>query len=250
VRRKYRAVGFWFNDGPDPNHYPLPQRLQGNWDPGVRFALIHYLRFGSVRRMYRGYSFCRFHCGIPPEEMGRLDLGDGDWLWPEGLAHYLEAHSVMLPEDFVRFAMASGFQTAHERGEEEAEGSLLAKVNYEVDDTPWIAWAEGRRACVHIRDPWVPLRAPNDLEYAKIEAELELELSAPHPLSGVNFAKEERYLAEARGAVIAENPKTKEHLFWLPDRRLAIVQLTWNRRPEIPPLPRTTFLSGWDEWED
>jgi hypothetical protein len=48
-----------------------------------------------------GYSFCRFVCGVADTEMGGIDLHDGEWLWPQGLAHYVEHHSVRLPDEFI-----------------------------------------------------------------------------------------------------------------------------------------------------
>ena len=33
--------------------------------------------------------------------MGCSDLTDGVWVWPEGLVHYIEAHELVLPEEFL-----------------------------------------------------------------------------------------------------------------------------------------------------
>ncbi|MFT5048691.1 MAG: hypothetical protein ACI8QZ_000078 [Chlamydiales bacterium] len=33
--------------------------------------------------------------------MGSRCLTDGEWVWPEGLAHYVEAHHVRLPDEFL-----------------------------------------------------------------------------------------------------------------------------------------------------
>src|SRR5262249_43261370 len=32
---------------------------------------------------------------------------DGCWLWPEGLSHYVRAHSIILPQEFVAHALAN-----------------------------------------------------------------------------------------------------------------------------------------------
>lgn len=48
-----------------------------------------------------GTSFCRFVCGTPDWEMGDSSLHDGEWEWPDGLAHYVERHSVRLPDEFI-----------------------------------------------------------------------------------------------------------------------------------------------------
>src|SRR5262249_50221737 len=57
-----------------------------------------------------GYSTCRFFCGkkwrsrgmsLSTRLLGSDELTDGEWIWPEGLPHYIEAHYVCLPEEFV-----------------------------------------------------------------------------------------------------------------------------------------------------
>jgi hypothetical protein len=48
-----------------------------------------------------GYSFCRFACGTPDEDMGSSDCDDGEWVWPAGLAHYVERHAVRLPGELI-----------------------------------------------------------------------------------------------------------------------------------------------------
>ncbi len=47
-----------------------------------------------------GPSMSRF-CG---EAVGSLELSDGVFIWPEGLAHYVEEHGVRLPARFVNHA--------------------------------------------------------------------------------------------------------------------------------------------------
>ena len=44
-----------------------------------------------------GMSYCRFGCGWN----GAAERSDGVWVWPDGLAHYVERHHVMLPQAFV-----------------------------------------------------------------------------------------------------------------------------------------------------
>jgi hypothetical protein len=52
-------------------------------------------------------------------------LTDGEWLWRDDLAHYVERHHVRLPEDFLESVRANGYQipeitetTLRERSEE------------------------------------------------------------------------------------------------------------------------------------
>ena len=38
--------------------------------------------------------------------MGSTDLSDDEWVWPEGLVHYVEAHDLPLPDAFVVTALS------------------------------------------------------------------------------------------------------------------------------------------------
>jgi hypothetical protein len=100
---KRRPVGFWRNpDAPSTASLPDPHDLvDPDWDPRERAAVIAYLRGGDVVIYWQGHSWCRFHCGIPNDGMGAGDFTDGEWIWPEGLPHYLEAHAVRPPEEFL-----------------------------------------------------------------------------------------------------------------------------------------------------
>ncbi|HEY1188039.1 MAG TPA: hypothetical protein VGE74_10300 [Gemmata sp.] len=42
--------------------------------------------------------------------MGGRDLTDGVWMWPEGLAHYVECHAVRLPDEFVSTMESHGWE--------------------------------------------------------------------------------------------------------------------------------------------
>jgi hypothetical protein len=73
--------------------------------------------------------------------MGDCDLCDGEWVWPEGLARYVERHAVRLPEDFVE-SMRSRSWTVPDVPEEplmddeEPEGGC-----YALDYSFWNSWA-------------------------------------------------------------------------------------------------------------
>jgi hypothetical protein len=67
--------------------------------------MVDYLRSGRTCATYRGFSFCRFGCG----ENGGIEQTDGIFAWPDGLAHYVEAHSVRLPAALVEYASAQRF---------------------------------------------------------------------------------------------------------------------------------------------
>jgi hypothetical protein len=101
-------VGYWRQVGRPKwrgaNDDALPDpRFQVNyaWNTNLKAKVVNYLQQGWVRSQCRGYSYCRFYCGISDTQMGSCDLSDGVWDWPEGLPHYVEEHSVWLPYDFL-----------------------------------------------------------------------------------------------------------------------------------------------------
>lgn len=96
-RRPLLTIGYWGNDQhPD---YPDPRTLiDESWDEAERFDVAHYLERQPVARAFMGYSPCRI-CG---RNNGDLELTDGTFIWPDGLAHYVRDHHVRLPAAFVR----------------------------------------------------------------------------------------------------------------------------------------------------
>jgi len=60
-----------------------------------------YLQRARVPWVQAGFSTCRI-CGKPN---GCAELTDGTYLWPEGLAHYVEDHAVRLPREIVEHVL-------------------------------------------------------------------------------------------------------------------------------------------------
>jgi hypothetical protein len=58
--------------------------------------------------------------------MGGRDLTDGVWMWPEGLAHYVERHAVRLPDEFVATMVAHEWEPPHRPELPTATRSILA----------------------------------------------------------------------------------------------------------------------------
>jgi hypothetical protein len=90
-------------------------------------------------------------CGA---QLGSTELTDGIWAWPDRLEHYVEAHDVLLPEDFVLACRASvpppAWLDQHQL-EHWVEGGaghfpMLGQKPSElvVDDTAWLDWAATR----------------------------------------------------------------------------------------------------------
>lgn len=92
-------IGYWASER-DDSWPDVTSFIDHSWDPDERFDVVHHLRRGMLARAWMGLSTCRI-CG---ELNGSLDLTDGTYLWPEGLAHYVAEHGVRLPARFVEHA--------------------------------------------------------------------------------------------------------------------------------------------------
>jgi hypothetical protein len=96
-----RLIGYW--DGPAASgEWPdVRQFIRSGRDSSDREAVVAYLRSGTVWVAAAGVSVCRL-CG---RANGSTELTDGThFVWPEGLAHYVDEHSVVLPEEVVAVA--------------------------------------------------------------------------------------------------------------------------------------------------
>lgn len=201
------AVGYWFNDRA-PSAYPRPQRLVGAWDPGEQACVVVYLRAGDELESYRGTSYCRFTCGTPSAQMGSLDLTDGRFAWPEGLAHYVEAHDVRLPDHFIAHALGGAPRTP--------------PAVRRIDDGPWVAWGKARGAAIDL-DGWDALTWADQ---KKVLAQIMAEIGEGHALYGRELE------------ILLGRRATKDLLCSLDDGRIAIVHL---------PDATATLLASWDE---
>ena len=138
-----KLIGYWWFPVFD-EEWPHPKRLVSKWDPSLRRRIADYLRSGQKRVGYCGWSYCRFGCG----RNGTIEQTDGVYAWPEGLAHYVEVHSVRLPEAFVEHARAQDFTIP----------AALADMDYESDEEPydmtfWREWCR-REAPPRWVDRW------------------------------------------------------------------------------------------------
>jgi len=93
-------IGYWEGETPSGLPHPLAF-VDPSWDIEERETLSVYLSRGFIVRAYLGKSVCRV-CGIAN---GALELSDGVFVWPEGLAHYIGEHGVRLPTRFVEHAL-------------------------------------------------------------------------------------------------------------------------------------------------
>ena len=89
----YWAGGYGAGDWPDIRDF-----VDEEIDDDERNDVGLYLKNGLVARAFMGYSPCRL---CEKETNGNLELTDGVYVWPEGLAHYVLDHNVRLPREFV-----------------------------------------------------------------------------------------------------------------------------------------------------
>ncbi|MCI4066122.1 hypothetical protein MRQ36_27670 [Micromonospora sp. R77] len=95
--RTLRLIGYWC--GPGEEHWPDPALLvDGEADAANQRRVSAYLRGGTRFVATAGHSLCRL-CGT---RNGSSELTDGKYfVWPEGLAHYIDAHNVRLPDEIT-----------------------------------------------------------------------------------------------------------------------------------------------------
>jgi len=130
---KVRLIGYWIRSVDDADFIP-PQELVRPVDPDVRRKLAAYLDAGALFEQYRGVSHCRFFC---EGYNGSRELTDGEWVWPEGLSHYVSVHGVTLPQEFVARALS---------GRPIPRGDLRDDGRREVDVEWWKQWCRQHRS--------------------------------------------------------------------------------------------------------
>lgn len=129
-----KPIGYWLSkpQGNNPEHLKLAHSegffwpgdfVDETWDPAERATVIAYLKqtLPEFKMSYCGYSWCRLCPEGPPippgggpipagseyrHMNGSSDYGDGTFEWPQGYAHYVEAHGVKPPQEFVEHVLA------------------------------------------------------------------------------------------------------------------------------------------------
>lgn len=100
---RLKALGYWRSS--DDSQLPHPANLiDTTWDGEERALVVDYLDRGQISRRFMGISRCR----ICNAQNGGDEKTDGVYIWPSGLAHYLEEHDVRLPHEFVVHALRRG----------------------------------------------------------------------------------------------------------------------------------------------
>jgi len=137
-----KLIGYWMEDLRES--FCLPQELAGELPGDVREHVVRYLRAGAYGRGFGGFSWCRFSCGADQGVMGTKELTDGEWIWPEGLAHYVEVHGIILPAEFIERVLRLGSPlSAPDLQPDSASLESMISLDY------WLAWCAQHRS-----GPW------------------------------------------------------------------------------------------------
>jgi hypothetical protein len=97
------VIGYW-RGGTGSDDYPDPSGLVDHGAAAEsQRQVVERLEKGIPVWYCMGYSPCRI-CG---ENNGAAELTDGRVVWPEGLAHYVRDHDVVLPEPVVHALLSS-----------------------------------------------------------------------------------------------------------------------------------------------
>ncbi len=99
---KLIPVGYWYSDS-EPE-LPMPD---SNDSVEHEAEIVAYLKNNREINAYRGMSPCRL-CDL--RNNGSREMSDGVYIWPQGLAHYIEVHKTTLPAEFIEHILANPVQ--------------------------------------------------------------------------------------------------------------------------------------------
>ena len=98
-----QLIGYWRGENDTNAKYPHPSDwVDWRWDDDERALTGSYFAAGTLFRACMGLSPCRI-CARPN---GAAEYTDGTFVWPEGLAHYIDDHAVRLPAKVVEHAVS------------------------------------------------------------------------------------------------------------------------------------------------
>ncbi|MET7402960.1 hypothetical protein ABZS66_56715 [Dactylosporangium sp. NPDC005572] len=247
MRAVLRQIGKWDgrrvpDDLPDVCDFVDPGA-----DPGEQRAVAAYLRSGTAYVVAAGYSVCRL-CG---RGNGSAELTDGThFLWPSGLAHYVEEHAVRLPAEVVAVAVAAGGAAPPvDLGRFGFEAWESGEIRVDLE---WWTRQTGTRSGVHLpgcrRSPVVArwdLPATADIYVDRVPpdgvatlARIRRLVGAPWPLSGLRALLGTQPLLAAPAAsparlyeALEAAPDLRPYLFYGTEDGLTAVRPPGSPRP-------------------
>jgi len=124
---------------PDPKDF-----IDNTWSEEERRLVASFLKGGKSLMQWRGYSGCRL-CKI---HNGSMCLGDSVFVWPQGFAHYVEAHNVRPPKEFidhVKMARSASNGRFEEPMPTEADHQRMREMEAQMDEERRHAIEAGER---------------------------------------------------------------------------------------------------------
>lgn len=121
-------IGYWNNSSDNYPQYPMPvsQGIIDASDCKFHDRIAEYLDAGDRVNQYRGISVCRFD----GHGNGTAERCDDKYVWPDGLAHYVRDHHVVLPDEFIEHIITNNFEVP-----QSDHKSIVEK-----DETFWLGW--------------------------------------------------------------------------------------------------------------
>ncbi|MDG9670843.1 hypothetical protein ONV78_24100 [Hahella sp. CR1] len=160
-RIRLNHVGYWSKNY---DNCVTPEFLRGNIG-NDKEKIVHYLKSGIRGIEFLGYARCRFEClKSETSELGNTDFTDGVWVWPEGLAHYVDAHNLLLPPEFLDHVRQLDFNFPHvdESLIKARLGLETEAIEVEGDDSIWKDWLKAMGEDDYLRSPVVVPKASLD----------------------------------------------------------------------------------------
>lgn len=90
-----KQIGYWRQKKDSDETLPWPK--EGRLPIETKKKVFEYLMKGKEHSYYMGFSMCRI-CGKPN---GSMCLTDGEFVYPEGYAHYILDHNVQPDLDLL-----------------------------------------------------------------------------------------------------------------------------------------------------
>lgn len=129
----HQWYGFWRCEGHDYDELPtLKDATNSTWNPVDKEKFIAYLTHSPILISSMTTSNCLLCAEVVPSLCYH---SDGEWLWPDSLAHYVRSHNIALPDRFVHAIRERSYIPP-----QEAE-----LPNVAIRDLPWPeSWARMR----------------------------------------------------------------------------------------------------------
>lgn len=121
---EYNWFGVWVKHESDDERFPVMNDLiDPNWSFSEKPLLIKYLRSAPI---VISTLLKPTHCSRCDKKLGDPGcwLTDNVWLWHNCLAHYVEKHSIRLPDRMVKHIVTNEFKPP-------------SKITVPFKDLPW-----------------------------------------------------------------------------------------------------------------